>query len=786
MSLAAPQFSEIPEALRLRAQWLLWRAEQKKGERKPRKVPYYADGGRRSGTQGDEKDRGRLVSFEAVQRAHAAGKYTGVGFAFLPGDGLIGVDLDDAIDAETGEIDPRAQNIVGACDSWTEISQSGRGLHVYLRGQTETHKVNARDGKLGLEIFCGSQFFVVTGRTWPGAKAQVREAGPKLLARLHKTVQALREGDAPKPARTPRPAAPLPQGPGRRAELVDALAATRAADCDYDRWVSVGMILRAELGDAEGFVHWDRWSALDADRYPGTAELARKWRSFGDCQGGDLVFALARDAGWRPNRRPARPARANVKPAGGGDKVPPTSSDGQGGGDDPPELRFPFVNDKGKPRGIRENVYYALAADPVLKGLVSFDAFSELHVKARPTPWPAPGPDWHTIDDLHLANYLAHRHRLVVASPEVIQQAVDMAARDNPRHPLRDWLRGLRHDGVERLDHWLVDYLGATDSLYVRAAGRMFLIGMVARVMKPGCKMDYALILQGQQGKGKSTAFRELAKPWFADTPFRIGDRDALMSVQGVWLYEFSELDALGKAEETAIKAFITSVQDRFRAPYGTRMLNVPRRVVFGGTTNAEEFLRDATGGRRFWPVKTGEMNIEGLVAVRDQLFAEAVALFDAGGRWYPTPEEERAWFAPEQERWKLVDVWADYLRAYVDSGLVRDIDEDGLQIPERERQANADRDFFSTQELMARALHIDAGRIDNAKQMQRRIAQCMHEIRFTAHRQAEGKRKRGYLRLPPEALATDPNPIAHNAPTRAPDAEMRARAALEGGQVNL
>jgi predicted P-loop ATPase len=647
----------------------------------------------------------------------------------------------------------------------------------------------------------------------------VREAGAKLLAKLHRTVDALKAEAKPAPA-APTPPPVNDRSPERRQrELVDALAATSAAACGYDEWVSVGMILKAELGDAAGFVEWDRWSALDADRYPGTAELARKWASFRNPESGDLVFKLARAAGWRAKREPrASAARAggrskapnpNPQPAGGGDggggDGPPPGNDASDdepqrlGHDDRGRPRwFPFRNDKGAPMSIRENVVFALLHDPTLAGLVAHNEFTELHERTRATPWGAPPGEWDAIDDLHLAEYLANRHGLIMRAVGQVQEAVSLAASRNKVHPLRTWLRGLVWDGTPRLDHWLVDCLGAPARDYSRLAGRMFLIGMVARVMRPGCKMDYALILQGAQGAGKSTAFRALAEPWFADTVFKIGDKDALMSVQGVWLYELSELDALSKSEHTAAKAFISSQEDRFRPPYGTRMQKVPRRVVMCGTTNADQFLSDATGDRRYWPIHVRDIDVDALRAMRDQLFAEAVHAFSAGEHWFPTREQEADLFVPEQDRYKLVDVWADYLSAYVNSHAERREDEDGEPLTLTEIVPNRARTFFSTQELISKALRIEAGRIDSSKQMQRRVSQAMQAIGFVADRQPDGKRKRGYTRKPLPAapapteapgLPPQPNvqgPAGHppEAPPQSPD--ERARAALNDVEVAL
>jgi predicted P-loop ATPase len=155
------------------------------------------------------------------------------------------------------------------------------------------------------------------------------------------------------------------------------------------------------------------------------------------------------------------------------------------------------------------------------------------------------------------------------------------------------------------------------------------------------------------------------------DTPFRIGDKDAYLSLQGVWLVEFSELESMSKAESTAIKAFVTSPEDRFRPPYGSRMVKMPRRAVLAGTTNSDQFLKDSTGERRFWPVHVTEVRLDLIRAARDQLFAEALHRLEHErgsdeARYYPTRAEEEELFHPEQDKWRMVDVWTDILSDYV------------------------------------------------------------------------------------------------------------------------
>jgi putative DNA primase/helicase len=203
---------QMPTTLVSRPQWLLWRFVQKKGGKKPSKLPYYVNGhsrgwpaGRpRDGLptadqpnveQGHELDRAALVSFEQAIKALESKRWDGIGFAFLPGDGLIGIDIDAAID-DDGQVAERCLSIIQACNSYTEYSPSGRGVHIFVQGETQTFKHDS----IGLEVFCNAQFFAMTGHSWAGTPSDVRPIEPKVLARLQATVQAAKEAAAAKRA----------------------------------------------------------------------------------------------------------------------------------------------------------------------------------------------------------------------------------------------------------------------------------------------------------------------------------------------------------------------------------------------------------------------------------------------------------------------------------------------------------------------------------------------------------------------------------------------------------
>jgi predicted P-loop ATPase len=250
---------------------------------------------------------------------------------------------------------------------------------------------------------------------------------------------------------------------------------------------------------------------------------------------------------------------------------------------------------------------------------------------------------------------------------DVTHQAVDLRARERSFHPVRRWLDGLEWDGKARLNSWLAIYLGATSGdNYLAAVGSMFLISMVARVYEPGCKVDYMPVLEGDQGEVKSQACAVLAGKWFSDGLPDIHHKDASQHLRNKWLVEVSELSAFTRAESEHLKAFISRDHERYRPPYGRTEVVEPRQCVFIGTTNKDTYLKDETGGRRFWPVVTGRIDVEALRHDRDQLFAEAVSRYSHGEHWWPDRAFEIEHIKPQQDERYDGDVWEDAIRGYV------------------------------------------------------------------------------------------------------------------------
>ncbi|WP_085584428.1 MULTISPECIES: VapE domain-containing protein [unclassified Pseudomonas] len=312
-----------------------------------------------------------------------------------------------------------------------------------------------------------------------------------------------------------------------------------------------------------------------------------------------------------------------------------------------------------------QNVELILANDERWAGVISFSAFSSKIVKLRAAPYGGGTGDWADIDDMRVMKWLAQQYNLRVKASHVIE-AVSVVAHDHAFHPVRQYLRKLEWDRVPRLERWLTDVMGVKATDYSAKVGKRWMLSAVARVMKPGCKADSVMILEGAQGAGKSTAMSVIGGEWFMDTPFALGDKDGFQAIRGKWIVELGELDSFNKAESTKAKQFFSASTDTYRESYGRRTMDVPRQCVFVGTTNQDEYLKDATGNRRYWPVACTKVDLELLRSIRDQLWAEAVFCYDAGDLWW-VAREEAAMFGEEQDERFVVDEWEGPILAWLE-----------------------------------------------------------------------------------------------------------------------
>ena len=286
-----------------------------------------------------------------------------------------------------------------------------------------------------------------------------------------------------------------------------------------------------------------------------------------------------------------------------------------------------------------ENVALFLENSPEWNGVLGYNEFTSGYfiLKTPPSPVSAlTGSEIEDHFDTEAVRWLERRGLMV--KPESVRRVVDTIARRNSYHPVREYLESLPlWDGIGRIGTWLIDYCGVESSdsnpnNYAMAVGEKFLISAVKRIMDPGAKCDSILVLEGKQGIGKSTVPRILAgDEWFSDQLADMGSKDASLQLRGLWIVELSELDVLNRAELARAKAFLSQQTERFRLPYGRRLsssatMRVPRHHEL------RPWLKDETGGRRFWPVRCKAIDLDGLRRDRDQLWAEALHHYRAGG----------------------------------------------------------------------------------------------------------------------------------------------------------
>lgn len=302
---------------------------------------------------------------------------------------------------------------------------------------------------------------------------------------------------------------------------------------------------------------------------------------------------------------------------------------------------------KGNFESTIDNCVIVLQNDPRFKGKIALNELYHQEEATQDLPWRKGTRSTQALqdnDDAAIRHYFERIYK--ITGKDKIKDAVEIVAQRNSYHPVRQYLDQVEWDGHKRLDKLLIDYLGADDNEYVRAVTRKTLVAAVARVYEPGIKFDTMLTLTGAQGIGKSTMFDRLGKDWFSDSLTTVSGKEAYEQLQGVWIMEMGELKATKKAEVESVKLFLSKREDRYRLAYGRRTGVFPRQCIFVGTTNKPEFLRDETGGRRFWIVEVTESRRsvwnDFTPDFVDQIWAEAKEYYRQGEPLYLSIELEK------------------------------------------------------------------------------------------------------------------------------------------------
>jgi len=327
------------------------------------------------------------------------------------------------------------------------------------------------------------------------------------------------------------------------------------------------------------------------------------------------------------------------------------------------------ITESGKALPIVTNALVALRRDPAIRDAFAFDEMQRTSMLMHGIGDPLTPFDRRPVtdDDITILTEFLQKAGLKRISRDTVRDGVNARARENAFHPVREYLDSLTWDGKPRVRVWMTTKLSADLSPYTQAVGTMFLVSLVARVYEPGCKVDYMPVLEGPQGAMKSAACAVLGGEFFSDClPDVAAGKDVAQHLRGKWVLEIGEMHAMNRAESAQLKAFITRQVERYRPSYGRFEVVEPRQCVFIGTTNQATYLRDETGGRRFWPVKIGKIDIDGLAEDRDQLFAEAVHLYRLGEPWWPDRQFEQDHIKPQQESRYEADAWQEMIISYL------------------------------------------------------------------------------------------------------------------------
>lgn len=621
----------VPEQFGNQKRWVVWKMETRKG--KKTKVPYHPNGKMASST-----DKKTWVDYETAAAAANTKAFDGVGIIFTPSMTLLGIDLDHCVtgDKVTHALKEPIEKFIEKADTYCELSPSKEGLHLFL--QIEEPLELLTNKKAPFELYTKGRYFTVTNKPFGEVKnirTVSKEEAEELLALIGYPWKTDTKPVTPSPAAAVSLSDPLDDK-----EVLQKMFASKKGDeikATYDGNTDA-FDNDESKADASLLAHLAFYTGRNSEQMErlwmasplGSREKTQKRSEY---RAASIKFAVehCKDVYTPPlHSSPVLDLLYTMVSYGNGDK------------------RKEYTQNT-------ENMCRILRKYPDFADRFRFDEFRNLY-EIKPLAQDV----WRPFEDIDAINIQTAISILFPifqkVGKEMVYDAIMKVSKENSYDSAQQYFKSLKWDGKARLDTWLSETLGVPDDKYHRAVGSNWLKGLVKRVMHPGCKFDYVLVIEGKQGTRKSTLLSILGGDWHVETTMSPDNKDFFMQFQGKAIVEFSEGATLNKADTLRLKAIITTQSDKFRPPYGRMSVDFPRRCVFAMTTNQDEYLKDETGNRRWLPVAmvSKHANTEWLQENRDQLFAEAYhRVIEKQEKVYEFPEEQ---MQEEQHKRRISD----------------------------------------------------------------------------------------------------------------------------------
>lgn len=611
----------IPEELKVLPYFVLWKYVQKfdteGNPKKPTKIPFQPNG-----KLAESDNEQTWSTFEQViHTLKNSCEFQGIGFMFKAP--YVGFDTDNSIDINTGEIDPTAMAMIKRLKSYTELSPSKKGFHIIVK-VTKPLPINRYKKKGNYECYEEKRFFTFTGQVFKGLnKISVRDEEAEqvvneVFLKPKKEYQGTVYNIFPIGERLTKERVLEVMGRGKNTRRIQQFIdgqwqqagnypSQSEADAaflnDLAFYTQKDAQMMNEIFCESGMYRPEKWHRSQSGTTFGVLEIQN---AIANCTNTYMPSKTKGDTYFQRLPQEFLDDNTTIKDIQTNKIFEPMEKQ------DKKQLitQITAVLEQNPSNGkVLNNARNAnkILSSPIFKDTLGYDLFRQREVILKNLPWRnryesnLPYENWMPDDDFRLMNWMDTYFNL--NKQATVKNALVERMYTNAFHPVKDFIESTIWDGTERVEKFFIEWLGASDTPYVRSVTRKWLVAAVTRIYRPGCKFDYMPILVGEQGVGKSSTINKLAGEWFNDSLNSFDSKEAGELLQSGWIFEIAELSAMKKAEEEEIKKFLSKTVDSYRPAYARVVVDNKRHCVFIGTTNTHGFLKDSTGNRRFLPI---------------------------------------------------------------------------------------------------------------------------------------------------------------------------------------